>query len=570
MPAALNQIPNKPGVYLLKDNKGKIIYVGKAKLLRNRIRSYFAAASSPRTQALTSKIKDVDYIVTGSEIEALILEANLIKLHLPHYNIRLKDDKKYPYIKVTFNENFPQVFPTRDLRDRSAIYFGPYTNVKTMKRALKSATKIFPIRTCRSRMPNKICLDYHIGRCSGPCEGKISQERYKKIVQELVDFLAGKSKKVEHKLQSEMKTLSSDLEFEEAAKARDRLQSVQSIVRKQRIVFPKPVDLDIFGLQRKRNHACIALIPVREGRIIGSEHYTLHIQPRASDAEIMRAFLLQYYKNAFVIPKEMILRSIEEKKVIENWLKTKITLPKRGKKLDLVNFAEKNAALWLGVGKVERIPQHLKQLQRVLHIDKLPRRIEAFDVSNIGGKYAVGSCVSFVNGRINKSGYLRFKIKTVTGIDDVAMMKEITGRRAKRGNLPDLILVDGGIGQVRAARKKIPEEIPVYGLAKRFEELYTPKNKIISFPKDSPALRLLQRIRNEAHRFAISYHKLLRDKPKSLLTEIPGIGEQKKKALLKHFNTFEKIRRASIRELEEVPGIGGKHAKQIYNFLHLF
>ncbi|MDI6840956.1 MAG: excinuclease ABC subunit UvrC [bacterium] len=562
------KIPNKPGVYLIKDENGKVIYVGKAKSLRERVRAYFANTSSPKTQVIASKINDIDYIVTNSEVEALILEANLIKLHLPRYNIRLKDDKKYPYIKVTVQEDFPRVFPTRDLRDRSSIYFGPYTSVKTMKRALKSATEIFPIRTCKGRLPARVCLAYHIGRCYAPCEGKISKEEYQSIVQELIDFLSGKSKIVEQNLSSKMNKLASQLEFEEAARVRDRLISVQSIVKKQRVVFDKPVDLDVFGLQSRRAKACIGLILVREGRVLGSEHYILQIQPNTTLGEIIRAFILQYYKNAFFIPQEIVVPAIDEKEVIESWLKRKILLPKGGEKLELIRLAEKNAAFWFEAEKVEKAPKALDQLQTVLKLEKLPKRIEAFDVSNIGGKYAVGSCVSFVDGRAQKSGYRRFKIKTVEGIDDVSMIKEIVTRRVKRGGLPDLILIDGGLGQVRAAHEQIPS-VPVFGLAKRFEELYTPDGKVISLPKDSLALRILQRVRDEAHRFAISYHKKLRDKPSSLLNEIPGIGGKRRQALLKHFSTFEQIKRASLKELQNVPGIGKTYAKQIYNFLHL-
>lgn len=581
-----NHIPQKPGVYLMKDKNGKIIYVGKAKSLKDRIRSYFTTPYSPKERILKSKIESVDYIVTNSEIEALVLEANLIKLHLPHYNIRLKDDKKYPYIKVTTQEAFPRVFPTRDLRNRSAIYFGPYTNARTMKRALKSATNIFPIRICKGKLPSRVCLAYHIGKCPAPCENKISKEEYGDIIQELITFLSGRSKEVEKKLKAKMQELSEKLKFEDAAKVRDQLKSVQFIARKQRVVSNRPISLDTFGLQRKRNTACIVLVLVREGRILGTEHYILHIQSKVTNGEIMRAFLLQYYKNAFFIPREIVIRKLDEKEMIEKWLtcpdtervgKRKILVPKRGEKFGLIKFAEKNALVWLETeSRASRFvgtPKVLDELKKYLKLPKLPSRIEAFDISNIGGKYAVGSCVSFLNGRAQKSGYRRFKIQTVDGIDDVGMMREILSRRAsadehsKHKKFPDLVLVDGGIGQVRAARECMPSEIPVFGLAKRFEELHTPDGKIISLPKDSIALRLLQRIRDEAHRFAISYHRKLRDKPKSLLNEIPGIGEQKRELLLKHFSSFKKLKQASISELEEVPGIGKTRAKEIYNFL---
>ncbi len=555
----------------MKDKNEKIIYIGKAKFLKDRVRSYFTTPYSPKEYILKSKIESIDYIVTNSEIEALVLEANLIKLHLPHYNIRLKDDKKYPYIKVTIQEDFPRVFSTRNLKDRNTIYFGPYTNVKTMRRAIRSATNIFPIRICKGKLPSHVCLSYHIGKCPAPCEDKISKKKYGETIQELIAFLSGKSKEVEKKLKFKMQKLSEELKFEEAAKTRDQLKSVQFIAKKQRVVFNRPIDLDVFGLQRKKNIACIVLVLVREGRILGTEHYILHIQSKVVDGEIMRAFILQYYKNAFYIPREIILKEIDEKEMIERWLKRKFVIPKRGEKIELIKFAERNAIVWLETeNKVNYSPPKiLEELKKYLKLLKLPVCIEAFDISNIGGKYAVGSCVSFVNAKAQKSKYRRFKIKTIDGINDVGMMKEILSRRAKYKNFSDLVLVDGGIGQVRAARKYIPSQIPVFGLAKKFEELHTPDGKIISLPKDSMSLRLLQRIRNEAHRFAISYHRKLRDKPESLLSEINGISKQRKEILLKHFLSFNKLKQASISELKEVSGIGEIYAKEIYNFLRL-
>ncbi|MBI4723408.1 MAG: excinuclease ABC subunit UvrC [Candidatus Stahlbacteria bacterium] len=540
---SLTHIPLKSGVYLLKDKSSKIIYVGKAKCLRERVRNYFTPPYSSKTRALNSKIDSIDYIVTDSEIDALVLEANLIKLHLPHYNIRLKDDKKYPYIKITIQDKFARVFPTRDLRDRSAIYFGPYTDVKSMKHALKSATEIFPIRVCKSKdrsqktenrkqksedkksKSSKVCLAYHIGKCPGPCEGKISVPAYKETIQELIDFLSGKSNKVEEKLKSKMQELSKRLDFEEAAKIRDKLTSIQSIILKQQVVFSKPIDLDVFGLARRRSQSCVAITIVREGRILGQEHYILHIQSKSTDGEIIRAFILQYYKTAFYIPQEIVLPEIDEQKEIEKWLNRPISIPQEREKLELIKFATRNAEVWLKSQQVERVNKALDELKNYLKLPTLPRRIEAYDISNIGGKYAVGSCVLFVNGKAQKSGYRKFRIKTVVGINDVAMMKEIITRKTRTYaqkpqtdnrkpitvKLPHLVLVDGGIGQVRAARKCLPAEIPVFGLAKRFEQLYTPENKVISLPKSSSALRLLQRIRDEAHRFAFFYHKKIRD-----------------------------------------------------------
>lgn len=566
--SVISAIPQKPGVYLMKNGNGKVIYVGKARSLRERVRSYFSVKYSQKNRVLSSKIHSVDYIVTDSEVDALVLEANLIKLHLPHYNIRLKDDKKYPYIKISIHEEFPAVFPTRDLGDRNSIYFGPYTSVKTMKRALKSATEIFPVRLCRGKMASRVCLAYHIGRCPGPCEYKISKEEYRDTVQELVEFLSGKSKRIEQRLTTRMHTLSEKLEFEEAAMVRDKLFSIQSIMQRQRVVFDKPMDMDVFGLQKKRTHACIAVVMVREGRISGVEHYILHIQVRATDAEIMRAFTLQYYKNAFYIPKKIVVQEMDEKEVIEKWLNRTVIISKRGKEVELIRFATQNAGVWLESEQVERIPRALEELKKYLALPRIPRKMEAFDISNIGGKYAVGSCVSFVNGMVHKAGYRRFRIKTVDEINDVAMMKEIVTRRIKANKkVPDLVLVDGSIAQVRGVQECIPGGVAIFGLAKRLEELHTTDGKIISLPKSSLALRLLQRIRDEAHRFAISYHKKLRDHPQSILGEIPGIGKTRRKILLQHFKSFEKLKQASLQELEKVPGIGKTYASKIHTFL---
>jgi excinuclease ABC subunit C len=569
-PSQISSIPSKPGVYLMKDKDGRIIYVGKAKSLKKRVRSYFTPTLSSKNRLLSPKIESIDYIVTATEVDALVLEADLIKLHLPHYNIQLKDDKKYPYIKVTVQEDFPRVFPTRDLRDGECIYFGPYTSARTMRHALNSAIEVFPVRTCRVRLPSRACLAYHMEKCPAPCEGKITREVYRETITGLIDFLSGKSREVEQRLRVRMQELSQKLEFEEAAKTRDRLMSVMSVAKKQRAVFKKPIDLDVFGLFRRNRQACIAVAILREGRISGTEHYILRIQSMSTNAEITRAFVVRYYKNAFYVPQQIVLQEIDERNVIEKWLNRTIHIPKRGEKASLVKFAARNAEAWFetkaGTPPQEQ-PKVLDELKKQLGLSKIPSRIEAFDISNIAGSYAVGSCVSFLNGRAQKSGYRRFRIKTVHGINDVAMMKEIVARRVKGQKLPDLVLVDGGISQVRAARTCLPSTIPVFGLAKRFEQLYTPGNKVISLPRSSPALRLLQRIRDEAHRFAISYHKKLRDHPRSILEEIPGIGEQRREALMQHFKSFEKLKQASVGEIEKVPGVGKVQARRICEFL---
>lgn len=512
MTISLSSVPENPGVYLIKNKNGKIIYIGKAKSLKSRIQSHFGGSNDYKSSILSSKAKDIDYIITNSEVEALLLEANLIKLHLPKYNIRLKDDKKYPYIKITSEESFPQVFATRDLRDKEAIYFGPYTDVKSMKKALKYAKDIFPVRSCRGKLGSRVCLNHHMGRCLGPCEGKITKEKYRELIKGITSFLAGKTMEIETQLKSEMEYLSNKLQFEEAAKIRDRLKTLKTIISNQAVVFHSPVNMDVFGIDCMKCQASIALLIIREGRIIGVQHYILQTNLNYKGAETIRAFMLQYYKTASYIPPKILVPAVEEKENLENWLKSSILLPKSQELQRLMKSAQQNASFWLKTERSERTTNSIIELQQFLKLKKLPIKIEAFDISNLGDKYAVGSCVSFYNGKRKTSGYRKFRIKSVLGVNDVGMIKEIISRRVKHKNLPDLILVDGGTGQTQVARELVPENIPVFGLAKKFEQLYTPDGKIISLPKGSASLSLLQRIRDEAHRFAISYHKKLRGK----------------------------------------------------------
>ncbi|MDD2890658.1 MAG: excinuclease ABC subunit UvrC [bacterium] len=510
--AFLDKIPDKSGVYLMKDREGKIIYVGKAKCLKNRVQSYFNVTADYKSNIIASKVRDIDYVITNSEIEALILEANLIKLHLPRYNIRLKDDKKYPYIKITVNEEFPRVFSTRDVRDRSAVYFGPYTDVKSMKRAIKYVRNIFPVRSCKGKFPTRSCLNYHLGKCSAPCDGKITKEEYMEFVNNIMDFLSGKSDELGQKLKSDIDRLSKELKFEEAAKTRDRLKNLQSITNKQRVVFEYNINMDVFGLESIEHYGCIVLIIIRNGKIVGTEHYMLHVPINTTQGEIVRAFILQYYKNAPFLPSKILTEEIEEKDNLEGWLKVEIMFPGTDELKDLIKFVKQNASFWLTMGRVEKMSGSLVELQKILKLRRLPVKIEAFDISNLGDKYAVGSSVAFQNGRKLVSGYRRYRIKTIQGVDDVGMMREIVSRRIKHGKLPDLILIDGGTGQTRAARECVPEDVPVFGLAKKFEQIHTPEGKIISLPKGAVSLRLLQQIRDEAHRFAITYHKKIRDR----------------------------------------------------------
>lgn len=592
----LLDVPDSPGVYLLKDERGKVIYVGKARNLKERLKTYFVDSYSehPRLRALRKKLKDFEFITTTSELEALILEANLIKLHLPRYNVRLKDDKKYPYIKVTLNEDYPRVFPTRNLRRNGWIFFGPYTNVKSMKKALRVVRRIFPIRSCQHRLPSKKvtkpCLNYYIKKCCAPCQGYVSKEEYRELVDEVCKFLCGKSRVVEEELEQRMLKAANELRFEEAARLRDQLRAVREVVRKQRVMFDDRIDRDVIGLVRGLRESCIAILQIRDGKLVGQEHYILSVRKSIVEEEIISTFLKQYYKNAYFIPDEIILpESVEESELISEWLSQKkkkrvhLLVPRKGEKLKILDMAKRNA-LYLFQEEISkkgkrRVPFSVRELQRVLSLEEPPKLIEAFDVSNLFGTNPSGSLVVFKDGKPRKGEYKRFRIKSVEGIDDYAMMREIVYRRYKkaieeRAELPNLILIDGGMGQLNSAKKVMEElglsHIPVLGLAKRLDEIVLPDRSVIMLPKSSYALRLLQRLRDEAHRFAISYHRKLREKrlKASLLDEIPGIGNQKKRELIRYFGSVERMRESSLDEFTKVSGVGRVLASRVYSYLH--
>jgi len=452
-------------------------------------------------------MKDFDFITTTSEMEALILEASLIKLHLPKYNVRLKDDKKYPYIKVTLNEDYPRVFPTRNLKRNGWIFFGPYTNVKSMRRALGVVKRIFPIRSCHHRLPTdrvtKPCLNYYIKKCCAPCQGYISEKDYRALVNEVCAFLCGKSRSVEEELQRRMRRASDNLKFEQAARLRDQLRAVREIVRKQRVIFHDRVDRDVVGFIRGPRESCVAILQIRDGKLVGQEHYFLSAQKSVEGEEIVSTFLKQYYKNAYFIPDEILLpERVTDGELISEWLsrtkrkKVVVLVPQRGGKLKIVHMAKRNA-LHLFQEETSRrdagkLPFSVKELQRVLSLREPPKLIEAFDVSNLFGADPSGSLVTFKDGKPKKADYRRFKIRSVEGIDDYAMMREIVYRRYKRAidtgtDLPDLVLIDGGVGQLSAARRVMEElgltHIPVLGLAKRLDEVVLPDKNILMLPK---------------------------------------------------------------------------------------
>ena len=587
----LRQVPQKPGVYLLKGKSDRVLYVGKAGNLKNRLTSHIVrgSADQARLAAAYSKLEDFEYIVTDSEMEALILEANLVKLHLPKYNVRLKDDKKYPYIKVTTNEPYPRVFSTRDLtRDGSAL-FGPYTNARSMRRALNAVTRIFPLRTCKGKLPKTLCLDFQINRCYGPCENKIRKSEYRHMVAQVVRFLSGKDTQVEKELEKKMGEASSRLDFEAAARFRDQLRAVREIIRKQRVVFGDHIDRDIIGTARYRSNACAALLQVRDGKLIARENYLLHARATASDAELLGSFLGQYYKNAFFVPKEVIVPvAIPDEDLFVSWLtekrgsRVRLLIPKRGEKVRLLELARLNAkhelARNVSLSRKRALSASVLELAQSLKLDNPPRRIEAYDISNTGGKESVGSLVVFDNGKAKKDAYRRFRIRTVEGQDDFAMMQEIVERRFKRLESegrppPDLVLIDGGMGQLNSAKKAVDryfQGVPVYGLAKRMDELYLPDGGKVMLPRGSPSLHLLQRLRDEAHRFAITYHRKLRGSRmrESVLDEISGLGEKRKRELLRYFGSVEKMRSATVDDIARVKHIGRRTAQRVYEGLH--
>lgn len=595
------EAPVQPGCYIFKDRQGKIIYIGKAKNIRNRVRSYLSKTNmNPKQMIMVSKIHDVEYFITNSEVEALILENTLIKMYKPKYNVCLRDDKTYPYIKIT-NENYPRLYITRRLLDDGSKYFGPFTDVKSLRKTLDIINKIFQIRTCKYNLTDnivklkkiKLCLSYHIKKCGGPCHGLVSKEEYSNMIEQVEAFINGKTDSVMSYLKNKMETAASELRFEDAARYRDQLRAIQLYSRKQYIELQGINDVDLIYFIIENNYGLSLLFRIRGGKIIGKEPFQLQNTENAEFSEIVSSFLEQYYSSTILLPDEIITNiEPENQSLLVEWLSSKkgkkirISVPKHGEKARLLQIAEKNAKLQFEEFKykenikVDFVPKVLKSLKKDLNLPMYPRRIEAIDVSNIKGKQSVGSVVVFEDGKPKKSEYRKYKIKSVNGIDDYAMISEVMKRRYTRQlkekkDLPDLILIDGGKGQLSKAVEVLKslelENIPVIGLAKRLEEIFIPEQRDpIILPKDSLSLILLKRVRDEAHRFAITYHRKRRKKEtiKSILDEIPKVGEKKKKELIKHFGSVEKIASASIEDLTTVPGIGKKLAETIWHFLH--
>jgi len=595
----LESLPSRPGVYLFRDGQGKILYVGKASSLRNRVKSYFQSSRplDPKSQVMVKRIADFETLVTDSEMEALILEANLIREHKPRYNVNLKDDKRYPYLKVTVNEPYPRVLVVRRVKKDKAKYFGPYTNVSAMRQTLRIIRRIFPVRTCNLVIPSKkkykLCLEYYIKRCLGPCEAECSYEEYRQMIDNVCLFLAGHSAQVLEELKLRMEKYVDQENFEAAARIRDQIKALESVFEKQKVVDLEQIDRDIISLARQKKDVCCVALQIREGILIGRENFYLTCAQSDSDQTVLSAFLKQFYLNSPVIPDEIVLPAeIEESKTIQAWLEQKkegrvqLLVPQRGKRAELLELAIQNARLLLNelmlqkLDRTQQIPRTVEALQRDLYLSKPPRTIVAFDISNLGATDTVGSAIYFQDGRPKKSGYRKFRIKTVAGQDDFAMMREIVTRYfsnlKKEGfNRPDLVLVDGGKGQLSSTQEALLklhlQEQEIIALAKRLDEVYLPGvAEPLMLPKTSPSLRLLQRIRDEAHRFAITYHRTRREKriTHSALDDIGGIGESRKKVLLTRFGSVERIQSASLEAILAAEGIPEKVALKIYRHFH--
>lgn len=609
---ALKNLPDHPGVYIMKDCDGDIIYIGKAVSLKNRVRQYFQNSKNhhPKVRAMVSHISEFEYILTDSELEALILECNLIKKHKPRYNILLKDDKHYPYIKVTINEEYPRVMVTRKVIKDGAKYFGPYTDVSAVRETTQLIKKIYPLRTCNvnvgfGREACRPCLNYHIKRCVAPCLGTVPRDEYMNMINEIMKFLSGRQDDLIKNLKGRMMEASEKLDFERAAELRDQIMSIQKIQEKQKIISSALEDEDVIAFAKGEEKSCIEIFFIRGGKLLGRESFFFE-DIEENEEEVISQFMTQFYGDREYIPKEILLQSeVSELNLIESWLSSKrgskvtIRIPKRGDKNQLVEMAQKNAESALEQLKYRVVKERqstegaVEEIQMILGLDSFPTRIEAYDISNIQGTDPVGSMVVFEDGKPKNKDYRRFKIKTVIDPNDYASMEEILSRRFKRGlqeieelgenavkgkfsQMPDLIMMDGGEGQVGVARRVLEElnlSIPVCGMVK--DDKHRTRGLIfngdeIALYKDSNAFKLITRIQDEVHRFAITYHRSLRSKGSvaSVLDEIPSIGKKRRLALLKHFEGVEDIKKASIEELKRVDGMNEKAAIAIYEYFN--
>lgn len=609
----LKKLPSQPGVYLMHDAKDEIIYVGKAISLKNRVRQYFQSSrnKTAKIQQMVSRIARFEYIVTDSELEALVLECNLIKEHQPRYNTMLKDDKAYPYIKVTTGEEFPRVMVARSMKKDKSRYFGPYTSGGAVKDTIDLMQKIYRIRTCSRVLPRdtgkaRPCLNYHIGQCDAPCQGKISQEEYAKNIGQVLEFLNGHYDTLLGYLEDKMKEASAQMEFEKAIEYRDLLASVKQIAQKQKITSEETEDRDVIAMASDGEDAVVQVFFVREGKMIGREHFGMSVGSAQGRSQILTEFVKQYYSGTPFVPRELwIQEELEDQDVIEKWLsarrghRVRIFVPKKGEKERLVELAQKNAAMVLiqdnerNKREEARTSGAMQEVAGWIGLSGV-RRIEAFDISNISGYESVGSMVVYEDGKPKRSDYRKFRIRTVTGPDDYASMREVLTRRFTHGmeeaeklrkehletdlgsftRFPDLLMMDGGRGQVNIALEVLEHlrlSIPVCGMVKddnhRTRGLYY-QNEEIPIDRRSEGFRLITRIQDEAHRFAIEYHRSLRSKEqvRSILDEIPGIGDTRRKALMKHLKSLDAVKSASVEELMEVPGMNRAAAENVYRF----
>ena len=575
-----DNLPSKPGVYIMRDASDTIIYIGKAKNLIKRVKSYFREKlDRPKTQILMSHFDSLEYIVTNSEKEALILEATLIKKHRPRYNVQLKDDKRYPYVKIT-DEKFPRLVITRNVT-KNGIYYGPFTDVGSVKQTVKFLKSLFKIRTCRNM--NGPCLNSQIELCYAPCIGKITEKEYSEIINKIDLFFQGKYSTIVKNLKREMMDAAANEEYEKAAVIRDQITSIEEIMEKQFVdLVDDDLDQDVIALAPGDDEVVVIIMPIRNGKIVGRDDFLMSASQYDSSSEIMFSFIQQYYGYNRHVPKQILLdEDIDDKQLLEEWLsdlrgnKVSIKVPQKGVKARLVKMARKNAEIIKHQKK--KMESSLIELKKYLKLEKVPHVIEGYDISNISGKFAVGSKVSFKDGKPNKKMYKHFKMET-PGPNDFAMMEELLTRRLKmidKDPEPDLIVIDGGKGQLGMAcgvlEKLNLTHIPIIGLAKEFEEVFTPNSsRPIIIPKNNQALYLLQQVRDESHRFAITYHRKLRSKniSASSLDDIAGIGKKRKVNLLKEFGTIDNIKNASVEDLAKTEGMNQKTAENVYNYYH--
>ncbi|MGQ9637209.1 MAG: excinuclease ABC subunit UvrC [Thermodesulfobacteriota bacterium] len=602
----IQHLPTNPGVYIFKDKKGAILYVGKAENLRHRVASYFQNQDrkDAKTLAMLEKVADIETLLTNTGKEALILEDHLVKAHRPRYNIKLRDDKRYPCLRLSIEEEFPTLQIVRQIKKDGALYFGPYPSATSLKETLRLIRKLFPLRTCHQlkfSTRSRPCINYEMGRCLAPCCGKIDSEEYKKMIQGVRMFLEGKDKDLIDRLKKEMEEEAENLRFEKAAKIRDQIEAIRHVIEKQKVVSTDFVDQDVIGTHSQDHTLIIYSLFIRGGKLLGGKGFRFPLSGLPEE-EILGSFMYQYYREKRFIPQQILIpKSIPEQDWMEQWLtersgrRVRIITPEKGEKKKLLDMASENAKKFIGeeIDLEEDRERLLLTLKERLFLNRLPRRIEAFDISNLQGGEAVGSMVTFENGDPLKEGYRHFRIKTIEGIDDYGMLYEILLRRYQKAleekSLPDLILLDGGKGQLHVAQEVLRElqidnidllalakgrgnrRISKIRLEKKGEGIYHPQFKEpIFLGKNNPLLHFLDRIRDEAHRFALTYHKKLRIKEsiKSDLSNVEGIGRERQRALLKYFRSLEEIKKASLEDLEKVPKMNSIVAKRVYEFFH--